>query len=82
MQDLHLEGSFRLAYNGSVFAREGLGLLLTFRHLVDCSAGSGLEFRPLYPPQETHLYLIWNKYQTFTQLAGKFMGQFRNAMEE
>lgn len=82
MHALHFEGSFRLAYNGSVFAREGLGLLLTFRHLVDCSDGSGLEFRPLDPLQETHLYLIWNKYQTLTPLAGKFIAQFRITMDE
>ena len=80
MKDLHLEGSFRLSYNGSIFAREGLGILLTFRHLVDCSDGSGLEFRPLDPPQETHLYLIWNKYQAFTPLAGKFLAQFQNSI--
>ena len=41
---LRLEGSFRLSYNGSVFAREGLGYLLTFRHLIDTSGGSGLVF--------------------------------------
>ena len=27
---LHLEGSFRLSYNGSLFAQEGLGILLTW----------------------------------------------------
>ena len=80
MKDLRLEGSFRLSYNGSVFAREGLGLLLTFKHLVDCSDSSGLVFRPLDPLQETHLYLIWNRYQAFTPLAGKFLAQFRNVL--
>ena len=34
---LHLEGSFRLSYNASMFAKEGLGILLTFEHLIDCS---------------------------------------------
>ena len=77
--ELRLEGSFRLSYNGSVFAREGLGLLLTFKGLVDCSEGSGLVFRPLSPQLETHLYLIWNKYQTFAPLAQKFLGQIRNS---
>ena len=71
-KDLHLEGSFRLSYNGSMFALEGLGVLLTFRGIVDCSKESGLVFRPLHPKQETHLYLIWNKYQTLTPIAGKF----------
>lgn len=72
---LHLEGSFRLSYNGSMFAREGLGILLTFRHLVNSSEGSGLVFVPLDPLQQTHLYLIWNRYQTFTPIAEKFLSQ-------
>ena len=70
---LTLEGSFRLAYNGSIFAREGLGYLLTFEHLVDTSPESGLVFRPLTPTLETRLYLAWNRYQTFTPLAERFL---------
>ena len=75
LDELHLEGSFRLSYNGSVFAREGLGLLLTFKGLVDCSPESGLVFVPLSPVQEAHLYLIWNRYQAFTPLARRFLAQ-------
>ena len=57
MDGLHLEGSFRLAYNGAVFAREGLGYLLTFDHLVDTGPESGLVFRPLDPPAgKQHVY--------------------------
>jgi DNA-binding transcriptional LysR family regulator len=77
--ELNLEGSSRLSYNGSMFALEGLGVLLTFRNLVNCSEGSGLTFRPLDPQLETHLYLIWNKYQTFTPLAQKFLDQIQSS---
>ena len=77
--ELHLEGSFRLSYNASMFAKEGLGILLTFEHLIDCSEENDLVFRPLSPKQETKLYLIWNKYQTFTPIAGKFLEQVRNS---
>ena len=78
-KDLHLEGSFRLSYNGSMFALEGLGLLLTFRGLINCSKESGLVFRPLHPRQETHLYLIWNRYQALTPMASKFRNQVTRA---
>ncbi len=77
--DLHLEGSFRLAYNASMFVREGLGYQLTFRHLVDVSPESGLAFRPLAPRLETKLYLIWNRYQTFTPIAERFLAQVRRS---
>ena len=79
MDQLHLEGSFRLAYNGSIFAKEHLGYLLTFNRLVDTSPGSGLTFRPLSPPLETKLYLVWKKYQTFSPLAERFLAQLKAA---
>ncbi len=77
--ELRLEGSFRLSYNASLFAREGLGILLTFEHLIDCSAESGLVFRPLSPKQETKLYLIWNKYRAFTPIAERFLAMIRES---
>ena len=75
MDQLHLEGSFRLAYNGSMFTKEHLGYLLTFDKLVDTSSGSGLVFRPLTPRLETSLYLVWKKYQTFSPIAERFLAQ-------
>lgn len=73
MDQLHLEGSFRLSYNGSIFVREGLGYLLTFDHLIDTHPDSGLVFRPLHPKLETSIYLIWKKYQVFTPLAERML---------
>ena len=72
---LQLEGSFRLAYNGSMFAKEGLGILLTLNNLIDTSPDSGLVFRPLFPHLEMKMYLIWNKYQSFTPIAERFLKQ-------
>ncbi|MCR5182481.1 MAG: LysR family transcriptional regulator [Clostridia bacterium] len=76
---LHLDGSFRLAYNGSMFAREGLGILLTLNNLIDTSEESGLVFRPLYPHLEMKMYLIWNKYQSFTPIAERFLKQLQTS---
>ena len=76
---LHLEGSFRLAYNASMFVKEGLGYQLSFRNLVDVSEDSGLVFRPLIPRLEVKLYLIWNRYQAFTPIAERFLKQVRNS---
>lgn len=75
---LCLEGTFRLAYNASVFVKEGLGYQLTFDGLVDTSPGSGLAFRPLWPKLETELFLIWNKSQTFTPIAERFLSHVRS----
>ena len=77
--EMKLEGSFRLAYNGSIFAKEGLGYLLTFDRLVDTSDTSGLVFRPLTPKVETNLYIVWNRYQTFTPIAERFLEQLQSS---
>ena len=76
---LHLEGSFRLSYNGSMFAKEGLGILLTLNNLIDTSPENGLVFRPLSPRLEMKMYLIWNKYQSFTPIAERFLKQIKNS---
>ena len=79
LSELQLEGSFRLAYNASMFVKEGLGCQLTFTKLVDTSPESGLMFRPLSPALETKLFLIWNKYQTFTPIAERFLAQIKKS---
>ena len=75
---LKLEGSFKLSYNASIFAKENLGYLLTFDGIVNTSLGSGLVFRPLSPVLETKLFLVWKKYQTFSPIAERFLKQIRN----
>ncbi|MBO4680616.1 MAG: LysR family transcriptional regulator [Clostridiales bacterium] len=79
--DFKLEGSFKLSYNGSIFAKAGLGYLLTFDRLIDVSPESGLVFRPLSPRLETKLYLVWKKYQTLTPIAERFLDQVRAHFE-
>ena len=78
---LRLEGSFRLAYNGSMFAKEGLGILLTLNNLIGTSAENGLVFRPLSPRLEMKMYLIWNKYQSFTPIAERFLKQIQKSFQ-
>ncbi len=77
--EFHLEGSFRLAYNGSMFAKEGLGILLTLNNLIDTSPESGLVFRPLSPRVDMKMYLIWNRYRNFTPIAERFLKQIQTS---
>lgn len=73
---LNFSGNTNLAYNGSVFVREGLGLMLCFEHLIPAEKGSGVAFRPLEPKLENKLYLIWKKYQVFTPIAQRLLEEF------
>ena len=74
---LNITATLNLTYNGSVLAREGLGYVLTFDKLVDTSADSELCFRPLTPPLETKLYVIWKKYQVFSPAAEKLLQEMQ-----
>lgn len=78
-EKLNIAGTFNLAYNGSVFVREGLGYLLTFEHLIDTSKESGLCFRPIMPPLETKMYIIWKKYQIFSPIAELFLKSLKES---
>ncbi len=75
INELSLEGTFRLPYNGSLFTQAGLGYLLTFEHLVDTSPASQLVFRPLSPTLTTTLYFVWKKDQPLTTIARRFRQQ-------
>lgn len=73
---LNFTGTTNLAYNGSIFVKEGLGLMLCLEHLTDKGFDDDLVFKYLYPTLENKLYLIWNKYQVFSPIANKFLEIF------
>ena len=74
---LSLSGTINLAYNGSVFVKEGLGVMLSFDKLANTGADSELCFRPLTPPLETKMYVIWKKYQVFTPIAELLLDELK-----
>ncbi|MDY4082393.1 MAG: LysR family transcriptional regulator [Candidatus Metalachnospira sp.] len=77
---LNLTGTINLAYNGSVFVKEGVGYMLSFDNLIDTSTNSPLTFRPLNPPLETKMYVIWKKYQVFTPIAELLIDEMKNKL--
>ncbi|MCD8189033.1 MAG: LysR family transcriptional regulator [Clostridiales bacterium] len=74
---LNLSGTVNLFYNGSIFVKEGIGYLLIFEHLVETGIERDLCFRPLDPPLETKMYVIWKKFQVFTPIAELLLQQFK-----
>lgn len=77
---LNLSGTVNLAYNGSVFVKEGLGYMLSFDHLVDTGSDSELCFRPLEPLLETKMFVIWKKYQVFTPIAELLLDELKGQL--
>ncbi len=66
---LNIMATFNLSGNAAVFAREGLGVVLTFDKLIEISEESDLCFRQIIPALHTKMYVIWKKYQIFTPAA-------------
>lgn len=78
---LNLSGTVNLVYNGSVFVREELGYLLSFDKLAGTGGDTGLCFRPMDPPLETKMYVIWKKYQVFTPIAELLLEEMKKAFD-
>ncbi|MCM1284226.1 MAG: LysR family transcriptional regulator [Muribaculaceae bacterium] len=79
--NLILSGTLNLVYNGSVFVKEGLGYMLSFDKLSNTGSDSDLCFRPLEPPLETKMYIIWKKYQLFSPIADLLLKAIREHFE-
>ncbi len=79
---LDFSGTVNLSYNGSIFVKEGLGCMLTFKGLVSTEGSSELCFRPLEPQLETKMFIIWKKYQIFTPIAELLVKDLKNYFSE
>lgn len=66
---LNIMATFNLSGNAAVFAKEGLGVVLTFDRLIEISEEGDLCFRQIIPALHTKMYVIWKKYQIFTPVA-------------
>lgn len=79
VDQLNVTSTMNLSYNGTIFAREGLGCVLTFDKLMNIGDQDDLCFRPLSPRLETRLYVIWKKYQVFSPAADLLLREMKEA---
>lgn len=80
MDQLNILATFNLSGNAAVFAREGLGVVLTFEKLIEISETGALCFRPIVPALHTKMYVIWKKYQVFTPVAELLLSEFKQVL--
>ena len=78
---LNVSDTVNLSYNGSVFVKERIAVLLSYKGLVNTSEENGLSWIPLYPELRTPLYLIWRKYQVFTPITELFFRQITESFK-
>ena len=78
---LNILATFNLENNGAVFVREGLGVQLTFDHLIEMTEDGPLCFRPLSPALYNKMYVIWKKYQVFTPASRLLLEEVKKALK-
>lgn len=71
--------TYNLAYNASVFVKQGFGYMLCLDNILDTSPESGLIFRPVSPPMQADMFIIWKKHQMFGKAAGAFLDAIKES---
>lgn len=72
LEDLKVAGTYTMAYNGSLMVRAGMGVMLTFKHLVNLE-GTGLLWRNIRPAVYAEPRLVWKKRQIFSKASKLFL---------
>lgn len=80
IDQLNVMATFNLSGNAVIFAKEGLGVVLTFDKLIEIDDEGDLCFRPITPILQTKMYVIWKKYQVFTPVAQLLLKQLNNIL--
>ena len=81
VDQLNIMATFNLSGNAAIFAKEGLGVVLTFDKLIEISEDSDLCFRQISPALHTKMYVIWKKYQVFTPVAELLLAELKRTLQ-
>ncbi|MDO4405161.1 MAG: hypothetical protein Q4C09_09005 [Atopobiaceae bacterium] len=74
-----LAATYTLSYNGAVLARRGVGYMLGLENIAPTGVGSGLEFRPLWPPIVAHIDFAWRRDAKLSNAAALYLEEMREA---
>lgn len=74
---MEIAATYTLGYNATVFVREGAGYMLGLDALAPAGPGTGLEFRPLWPPIVAHIDLAWRRGQKLSNAASLFLKELK-----
>ena len=69
---LSISNTYNHILNASLLVDEGLGYALCFNKLVN-TRKTNLCFRPLEPKLESPAYIVWKKYQAFSNAAQLYL---------
>ncbi|MDE7332459.1 MAG: LysR family transcriptional regulator [Lachnospiraceae bacterium] len=80
LSEINLVSTYNLLFNASLMVDEGIGYAFALDKIINISGKSNLCFRPLYPPLNAGMSLIWKKYQFFPKAAASFLEKFQEVI--
>lgn len=77
-KNLNIIATYNLIFNASLMVEEGMGYALCLDKLVNTTGDCELCFKPLSPPLESKLSIVWKKNQVLSKASQKFLQALRN----
>jgi DNA-binding transcriptional LysR family regulator len=74
---LQIPATYNLAYNASLMAEEGMGLVHHAGGAHQHRRGQSSVFPPLSPPLSLGMAVVWKKYPVFSAASAKFLEYLR-----
>lgn len=74
--DTDVVATYNLLYVGSQLAEEGAGIAISLDGIIN-TENTGLVFKKLEPPLETHSDVIWKRYAVFSKPAELFLAALK-----
>ncbi len=78
-EEIDVAATYNLVFNAAMMVEQGMGCALCLDHLVNAVDSSELCFRPLTPPLEEELRIVWKKYQVLAPAPELFLNRVRAA---
>lgn len=79
---LNVVATFNLIFNAALLVEAGVGYVLGLDNIINTTGNSRLCFRPLNPPLESNIVLVWKKYQVFSKAAELFLERVKAGRPE
>lgn len=78
---MHILGTFTLAFNPHLLVRNHQAYIITFNHLIDTSEQSQVVFRPLTPTLTEPITVVWKKNTVQSKVAQLFIQRLKATIE-
>ncbi len=81
LSKLNIAATYDLVYNAAQFVKKGFGYVIALDKLINTTGNSNLCFKPLFPPLEAELCIVWKKYQVLSRASNTFLQQLQQELE-